>query len=267
MKFQILLSCMNQKNFDIIKKSGIHSDTLIVNQTIEDSVWSMKMDKRYFEMINTTTRGLSKSRNIALKNMQAEICLLGDDDERFKAECEAMVIDAFEKLPEADIIAFQIGNLKKKLPTKVCKIGKIKSLRLSSVQLAFRAESIIKNNIKFDEAIGAGTLYSSGEENKFLFDCLSRGLKIYYVPITIATLKESGSTWFTGYNEEYFKNKGAITRYYMGKWFSLFYGVYFIISKHNLYKDIISIKKAAYLWLRAWKKNPIMEMKNKNDFL
>lgn len=248
---------MRQENYDIIKKSNIKSDVLIVNQTFEDSEWNTKINKRDIRVINTTTRGLSKSRNIALKNTNAEICLLSDDDEYFMNDCEERIVKAFDKLPYADVIAFKIKNLSKKLPKKICKIGKLKSLRLSSVQLAFRTESIIKTNIEFDENIGAGTLYSSGEENKFLYDCLSKGLKIYYVPITIAFMKESSSSWFNGYNEEYFKNKGAITRYFMGKRFSFLYGLYFIVTKYSLYKATISMRKAASLWLHEWRKNPI----------
>ncbi|HAZ18610.1 MAG TPA: hypothetical protein DCY75_00365, partial [Clostridiales bacterium] len=45
----------------------------------------------------------------------------------------------------------------------------------------------------------------------FLHSCLQKGLKIYAVPDSIATLSdERESTWFRGYNEKYYYDKGVL---------------------------------------------------------
>ena len=63
----------------------------------------------------------------------------------------------------------------------------------------------------FDEKFGSGSQYFMGEENIFMYDCFRNKLKMYYIPIKIGTLKViNESNWFKGYNEEYFKVKGAV---------------------------------------------------------
>ena len=67
-------------------------------------------------MISTTERGLSNSRNMALKYAVGEICILCDNDEIFEDNYETVICKAFERLPDADIIAFSIENKITKLP-------------------------------------------------------------------------------------------------------------------------------------------------------
>lgn len=82
-------------------------------------------------------------------------------------------------------------------------------MKLSSVEVAFRLDSIKKNGICFNEYFGAGSRFYMGEENIFLFDCLKRGLKILYVPIKVADLHIQNSSWFNGFDKTYFINRGA----------------------------------------------------------
>jgi hypothetical protein len=80
-----------------------------------------------------------------------------------------------------------------------------------------------------------------GEENIFLFDCYKKGLKIYYIPIKIATLQaDSLSTWFTGYDKKFFYVKGMVffrMSYYL--WPILV--AQFAIRKYKLYKKEMNI--------------------------
>lgn len=232
MKFEILLSCMNQKNMNIIKESNINCATLIINQC--DNNDTIKLNK--IKMINTIDRGLSKSRNLALRETEAEICLLADDDEVFVDNVEKLIINAYKKISDADLIIFKMTNYPSKLGRKERKLKKLDLLRISSWQISFKIKSIRDKNIKFDEKLGAGTGNGSGEENEFLLKCYSHGLNIYYVPLDIAKVAQEESTWFKGYTEEYFFNRGRTIRYILGKRLGALYNVYFCISKYKIYK-------------------------------
>ena len=41
-------------------------------------------------------------------------------------------------------------------------------------------------------------------------DCLRAGLRIYESPRKVADVKQDTSTWFKGFNEKYYRDKGAL---------------------------------------------------------
>lgn len=116
-------------------------------------------------------------------------------------------------------------------------------LRVISTQISFKTASI-KEQIKFDTILGAGTPNGCGEENKFLLDCHKAGLQIYYVPVEIASIVPKQSTWFFGYNQKFFFNRGKTTRYMLGVPISILYAVHFLILKHRKYHKDISFWQA-----------------------
>ena len=69
---------------------------------------------------------------------------------------------------------------------------------------------IIKNNIFFSVIFGAGSKYTHGEDSLFLRDALRKNLKIYTYPVSFASQDNTSSTWFTGHDEKYFFDKGAV---------------------------------------------------------
>lgn len=244
MTLEVLLSCMNQSDFSIVKNSGLISDVLIINQCMQECEQQLYIDNQRIRMVSTKERGLSKSRNLAICLSDRDICLLCDDDEVFVSDYEEIILRNFEQLPEADIIAFDIQNKETRLKRKIHKIGKLGSLRLCSVQLAFRRKAILSHGVGFDPIMGAGTGNGACEENKFLFDCIRSGLRLYYVPETIASLNTGGSTWFDNYDELFFRQRGSSTRYMMGLIPSIAYGMYYLFAKYQLYSDTISMTDA-----------------------
>lgn len=115
----------------------------------------------------------------------------------------------------------------------------------------------MENGIRFDELLGAGTGNGAEEELKFLTDCRRAGLKIYYVPWEIASVAQAESTWFRGFDETFFYNRGATTRYILGLPLAAAYGVYYIARKKNLYSDTISPAAALRALSRGMKDNKI----------
>lgn len=244
-KFAILLSCMYEKDKEIIKKSNIQSNCIIINQCDENKKEQIKIENNKTCLwINSKERGLSKSRNMAIENSKGDIYLIADNDEIFDDDLEEKILKAYQELPQADIIVFNLHNKRTKLKNKIYKLKRLECLRVCSLQISFKRNSVIENNLKFDIKLGAGTGNGAGEENKFLLDAYDKGLKIYHYPINIATMIENESTWFSGYNEEYFYKHGMTTRYILGFWLSCLYALYFLIFKYKEYKNDISFFNA-----------------------
>lgn len=245
MKVDVLISCMNQVDGSIVDKSNLNNaNVVVVNQNKEKECIEKISDRCTF--VHTTSRGLSVSRNIAIEHSNADICLLSDDDEVFVDGVCDIVKNAYEKYVDADVIVFKIENRREKFKGKVRKLSKVDTMKISSIQISFKRNSV--KNIRFDENIGSGTPNGSGEENKFLLDCKKNGLRIIYVPIVIAKIIEnSGSMWFDGYNERYFYNHGRTTRYVYGFAFALMYSIYFVIVHKKEFENFSRIKAFKFI--------------------
>ncbi len=258
MKLEILLSCMNQKNTSIVQNSAIAGDVLIVNQADKNDVLDEWNGTQHIRMLTTTERGLSRSRNMAIQNAEGDICLLCDDDELFVPDYESLIINAFMTFSDADVIAFNIMNKETRLKPVVQRLSYLNTLKIASYQIAFRRQAVLNAGIWFDPFMGAGSGNGCGEENKFLLDCLRKGLKIYFHPATIAELRSESSTWFFGYDKTFFYQRGAATRRMMGAIPAVFYGIYYLIRKRNLYLPMISTRQAAAELFRGLWEDPIM---------
>lgn len=247
MKCEVLIATMNCEDKEkLIRKIGV-KDCLIINQVtksdapmLEDTVSSNQ------RILSFREKGLSKSRNKALENATGDICIVADDDLKYVKDYEKIIQEGYEKYPDADIIAFRVDNVDKKLQKAIRREGKenfISIMKIQSVQTTFRRKSILDKDIRFNEMFGAGAELYSGEENIFLSDCIKKKLKIYYIPNKIATIQDNNSTWMNGYNKKYFNTKGAAF-YAISKFFYPMLILQFAIRKRKRYKDEIHISQA-----------------------
>lgn len=251
MNLEVLISCMNQQNMKIAEMTGIQTDALIINQCPQSEILNeIKSDQNTsgrqnktlvnIRMLNTNTRGLSKSRNLAIQHASGDVCLLCDDDEQLDSSYEKIILKAYEALLDADIICFRIANQPSRLKQKTQRLTKWTAMRIASWQITFRRESILKSGIRFDEDMGAGTGNGGGEEVKFLRDCIKAGLKAYYVPKSIGTVAQTDSTWFRGFDRDFFYKRGITNRYMLGLPVSILYAAYYTMVKRDLYKEYVT---------------------------
>jgi hypothetical protein len=105
--------------------------------------------------------------------------------------------------------------------------------------------------------LGAGTGNGAEEELKFLTDCEKAGLRIYYVPEEIASVAQTESTWFAGFDERFFYNRGATTRYILGFALASAYAVYYVARKKSMYESQITPGKALRATFRGILENKI----------
>ena len=73
---QILVSTMKQSDYSLLDKMNIVCDAIIVNQTDQESKHIFEYNNHKIIWINSSERGLSKSRNLLLKNSFAEYCII-----------------------------------------------------------------------------------------------------------------------------------------------------------------------------------------------
>lgn len=240
---QVGLSTRNLKNNDelekLIKKMNIKSHYLIINQSENSNV-----NDKY--VINKNEKGLSKSRNCVINNATNDIVLLADDDVTYNDEYKKIIVDAYNKYDNADVICFYVESTNTKRKTKrmrTGKVGLIKSMKIVSFEITFKKDAILKNNLKFNEEFGAGTKLNRGEEQIFLCDALRKGLKILFVNKKIGEVSQEESTWFTKMDKDFFTVQGKVFRKMSPKFYKILIFQY-AIRKYFLYHKNISFRNA-----------------------
>lgn len=133
-------------------------------------------------------KGLTKSRNNAIKLANAKIGLISDDDVKYTNEYFNMIIKKFSSDDSIDVALFKIKTPNgcpeyKDYPKTPLHISTKPSFYVSSIEIAFKIETVKEKNISFDERFGAGQpLLVGGEESIFIFDCIKKGLNIWFFP-------------------------------------------------------------------------------------
>ena len=214
-KMQVLLSIMHMDEINYIDSLNITGDAVVINQCDEKCVEnvvrrSVNGSDQAVKYVKTTDRGLSRSRNAAIAEATADICILCDNDVVYEDNYEELILREFAARPDADIIVFYIKRKEKPVPNydTARKMDYLSVLKIFSPEIDFRRERI--EDLRFDEDFGAGSgKYIMGEENIFLYDALKKKKNVYYVPVKIAELKDVESTWFTDYDESFFISRGA----------------------------------------------------------
>jgi len=210
---EVLIAAMNQKNADLYHRLGLKTDAVIANQTDHYGYEEYHLNGKTVKVISTNDRGVGKNRNTAFLHASADICLIGDDDLTYQPDYAEIIQQAFEELPNADMIVFNLTNSlspDKRIITKISRVHLYNFLRYGAPRIAFRRTSLLKANIWFSLLYGGGTKYSSGEDNLFLREALAKGMKIYTYPRKIAETKQETSSWFKGFNEKYFFDRGVL---------------------------------------------------------
>lgn len=212
MTLQVLISTMFEKDYSLLERMNVQSNCVIVNQTYDNSVIEFVFKGHNITWINSKERGLSKSRNLALKYANADILLLADNDEIFREDYDNLILNDFAKNKKADLICFNIESIDNKrsryINKKNKKLSFLNVFKYGSARIGFRRNFLDKFKIKFNENFGAGTENGGGEDSLFLNDFLKNGGLCFSSPVFIADIDDSKSTWFNGYNEKYFFNLG-----------------------------------------------------------
>lgn len=226
---------------------NICTDVVVIDQNGSDDKYiELFVCGKHIRYFSSGETGLSKSRNAAIEKSTADVCIITDKGFVFANGAGVAVYEAYNRFDD-DVLVFEMirkGRHEKHYPKESKKIGWLSLMRVSSCEISFRRESIVNAGIRFNENFGSGAKYPGGEEALFLKDCLSKGLSVRFVPILLGEKPDTGeSTWFKGYDENFFRAKGAMFRELYGKLSPLMI-LQFAIRKYNLYKDTVTLKNA-----------------------
>lgn len=249
-RLQLLVATMNLTDIiGLCDKMHIASDVLIINQSDSVKYECVFYHGYKIECYTFAERGLSRSRNNALLRCTGEILCIADDDMVYTDTYREDIINEFQKHPEADALVFNVTALNDersgKTIEKYARVGKRESREYGSVHIAIRKSALIGKNVYFNTLFGSGATYSCGEDTLFLKELIEKGLKLYKTPMRIASVDMSDSTWFKGYNEKYFRDKGALIE---AAYPRSSYLLAILQSVRNSKKCLGSYKKAAKLF-------------------
>lgn len=211
-RLQVVVSTMNQNDFSLYKKMNVQTDMIICNQCNENKIEEIEIDGNKIIMISTTTRGLSKNRNIGMAFSEAEFCLVADDDITYLDGYEKIVCETFDKYKNADVVAFNYTSTGRAKMGKYTKKVKYTKKIFGSPRLAYRNIKIKSLGVSFSTIFGSGSIYTSGEDSLFFKSLYQKKAKVLRHTAEIGNIDYGESTWFHGYTEKYFFDKGAWVR-------------------------------------------------------
>lgn len=255
MKFQLLVAAVKADINKLPMTMNISSDAIISNQCGLDEIIDQKFNTHFIKFINNSGIGVGKNRNLALDNSDADICLFSDEDIVYEDDYEKKVLEAFDKHPKASVITFNVLVDERRRTYFNEDVHQIKWNnygRYPAYAIAIKREDIVKNNIRYSELFGGGAKYSNGEDSLFLHDCLKKGLIMYTDTAVLGAETYRDSTWFKGYTDKYFFDRGVLYHFLYGKMAALM-GLRFLIKTNKDYSKDSSILKAYLLLIKGIK--------------
>ena len=183
-RVEVLLATMNQLNIDIVDKMRIKSPVFIANQTDKYAYDEAIKDKNKIRMLSTDSKGVGINRNLCLLFSEQEILLFADDDMVYYDDYEKLIINAFNKSSNADVIIFNFdfvreNGVKEPFVKKTKRIRLHNALRYGACSIAIKKEIVDKYNLRFSTLFGGGCIYGSGEDSLFILDCLKYKIKVF----------------------------------------------------------------------------------------
>lgn len=209
----VAISTVKNKKHHVLEKINLLNETsrkvlrfLVISQLENENASYLHDNVR---VIQLTSKGLSKSRNVAIKETKTEWVWFQDDDFLINETQLLSFLDSF-LIDDADITLIRIGSLEErekyyKNYTEYSKFSRLLSLKVSSIEIIARVNFIRESKIEFNEKLGLGTELPCCEENQFMLDSFDKGANVYFSGQTLCyhtTLPENR-------NVDYAKNLQA----------------------------------------------------------
>lgn len=252
---EIVLATMNRNSLDFLIPMFPFSDfsnfsILIVNQTQENNFLISEFPS--VRVINSFEKGLSKSRNLGLKNARGKILLIADGDVVFKNDFDSIIIDTYNKFPSATGINFYAekpdGTLFKRSLSKTKeKISQLELFNILSIEMTFNNEILAKLELQFDENFGLGSRFKMGEEAIFLSDVQSKNQQLIIEPQVVVIHPTESTDDIISFEERYYIQGAFFKRVTnMNYYFGLFLKVFFDLKQNKIKRSQVfgAIKNA-----------------------
>ena len=243
MTLQVLVVTMNQPkgDYSLLDKMNIQTDAIVCNQCDYWDMEEFEYRGNHIKWMSFAERGVGLNRNNGLMRATADIVLFADDDVRYLDGYANIIEKYYQTNPLADVVIF---NLNKKyedghMKPVVVREGSASSrdiTKYGTIFISARRERLHFNNISFHLQFGGGTKYSCGEDTLFLQECYKKGLRIYTAVQTIGSFELGESTWFKGYTDKFFFDKGVVY-YCINRKLAIFLSFYHCFKHRKKYKE------------------------------
>lgn len=246
---EIVIATMNKNDLDFLIPMFPFShfsnfSILIINQTQENKI--LISDYPSVRVINSFQKGLSRSRNLGIKNATGKIVLIADDDVVLIENFQKKIIKAYNENQNATVICFQTvtkkGDLYSNYLKKKKKLNSRKIRKVLSIEVTGKAEDLRKNNCSFNEFFGLGSKFQDSETFFFLRSIRHKRLKVLFQPSVIVMHESFSSSDYVCSDRliyarmaGFYKTSGIISYLLLIKY------MFFLIRKYNL--SVFEIKR------------------------
>lgn len=234
-RLEVMVSAVDQNTTTLAAAMNLQSDAIIVNQCHEFAYSEYVYRTHLIRCFHCDERGVGKSRNITITHAKADIILFSDEDILYREGYEADILKEFDEHPEADMILFNIKQAEGRETYYSRKYGRVRWFncgRYPAYSIAVRRQALLKSGVTFSQLFGGGARYSNGEDSLFLKQCLNKGIRIYHTNINLGKEIQRKSTWFEGYTDKFFYDRGVLYHYLYGH-MALIFGLRFIFKNRG----------------------------------
>ncbi|MDE1489877.1 glycosyltransferase family A protein [Xenorhabdus bovienii] len=259
MKLDMLYSTFGDGIYSLLEKiPDYHPKTniIIIHQVIHEekysTIFSQIENRNDITYYRIKSKGVTKSRNLALKKSNGDVILFCDDDITYTKGFQDYILEQYRIYKNIDFITFAYSKGTKKL-NKFSKIKfnhNLKSiLSIGTIEISCRRKAVTENNVLFPEDMGAGTKYFLCDEPVFLSKILKNKSKGIYIPYLLCEHPEESSGSIFNNHYAYISRLLCFIRI-----FGIFLGriLYLIfisknINKMNSTKDFIQALSVLFL--------------------
>ena len=250
MRVQVLASVMNEEPAALLERMTLESDAVIINQCHRLGLENITYKGHQVQFFSFPDRGVGRSRNEAILRAEGDICLFSDADIVYEPGYAEKISAEFERNPHADMILFNITVEESRRTYHITRRGRVRWYncgRYGAVSFAIRRESLLSSGVTFSLLFGGGARYGSGEDSLFLKEFMDKGYAVYMAPVTIGREEAGESTWFSGYDEKFFRDKGVLYRYLYGRLARAMALRFLLAHRHRLCAEVPLGQ--AYRWM------------------
>lgn len=246
MQLTLLISSLNNDIDELINKMNISSQAVIVNQCDKDDCKEIMRDTGKILAISSTSRGVGNNRNLCIANSFGDVVLFSDDDIVYDEGYEEIVINEFEKHPEAEMIMVNVRVCDERRTytnESFKKLSQFNIGRYPAYSVAVRRDVLVNKKLEFSPLFGGGAKYSNGEDSLFLREAWKKGVKMYASNVCVGEEVPRPSTWFQGYTEKFFFDRGVLFAFLYGK-SAWIWRLRFILTKKEMFTGTIGRSEA-----------------------
>jgi glycosyltransferase involved in cell wall biosynthesis len=162
---------------------------VVVDQNADDRIAALLASHRDLDVLHLrSARGLSRARNVALAALTADLVAFPDDDCRYAPDLLERVAKRFADEPTLDgLTGRAVADDGSSDPSWESDAALLDAHNLWNRAISFTIflrRGIVERIGTFDErlGLGAGTLWSSGEEIEYVLRALRSGARVEYDP-------------------------------------------------------------------------------------